>query len=387
MKSIPRIISIFLSLLLLSACSTAQPPVPSTTADYPSVATAAPQREGIQNIILVIGDGMGDAQILAGELAKGEPFVFHDWQHTHSNTNSLDSEGNASKTTDSAAGATALSTGVLTKNSMVAKDPSGNDLTTILDHAQSLGKATGIVTTDNMYGATPAGFSGHAVDRDETTTILYSQLDSGIDLLCSNFSSEAIAIKSQITGAGYSFCDFYGKVKDTLDAQKVYWQLDMSGSSPSVPLEKIVPTTLDYLSKDPDGFVMMIEQAHIDKFCHSNNIEGAQLCANSLNNTVCALLDWCEGRNDTVIIITADHETGGLSVSPEDIYENRYVTNSGNALYYQFSSEGHTDSPVSVYFYGFESNLEPYYIDDTKSVIKNTAIFEIMLDLLNDPVR
>lgn len=384
MKNAMRIVCLLLCLLLLAACGAKAPA--TTTASVPTT-TAPAAAQGIRNIILVIGDGMGDAQILAGELAKGENFVFHDWQHTHSNTNSLDSSGQASKTTDSAAGATALATGTLTTNGKVARNTKDTDLVTIMDHAQSHGKATGVVSTDSMYGATPAGFSGHATDRDDSTGILYSQINSNIDLLCSNFSSKAMELKSQITGAGYDFCDFYSNIKKTMDSPKVYWQFNMAGSSPSQPLEKVVPSALEFLNKDPDGFVLMIEQGHIDKYCHSNEIEGAEICANSLNNTVAAILQWCEGRDDTAIIITADHETGGLSVSAEDIYNDRYFSKSGGSFYYQFTSEGHTNSPVSVYFYGFTADLMPYYLDDTNQVIKNTSVFAIMLDLLENPVR
>ena len=388
-----RITAMLLCLLLLAACG-AQPaatsaPAGTTAAPTTAATTAAPTQAAageIKNIILIIGDGMGPEQVEAGELIKGENFVFHDWQHTTANTNSLDSAGQATKVTDSAAGGTALSTGILTTNKYVGKNSEGTDLQTILDHAKTCGKATGVVSTDAIYGATPAAFSGHSVDREDSQTILYTQLDSGIDLLCANATSEAANMLSFIKKAGYDYCDNFSQVKKSLESEKVYWQFNMAGTSATDKLEKVVPYCLDFLDDDPDGFVLMIEQGHIDKYCHNNEIEGAQLMANSLNNTVEAILAWANGRTDTAIIITADHETGALRVDSEKKFPTAYSYN-GKTLYYMFNSENHSDTPVPVYVYGFEADFTPYWLDDSQTVIKNISVFSIMLDLLENPIR
>ena len=325
MKNLMRITSLLLCLLLLVDCSTntATPTTaPATTIATTTATTPVPGE--IKNIILIIGDGMGDAQIEAGEFAKGENFIFHDWQRTHSNTNSLDSYGQATKVTDSAAGGTALATGTLTTNKYLGKDSEANDLKTIIDYAKEYGKATGVVTTDTIFGATPSAFSGHSVDREDYVTILYSQLESNADLLCANASSKSAEMKSFYEKAGYTYCNKFASVGDTLASEKAYLQFDMAGTSAKDKLEKVVPYALDFLSKDDDGFVMMIEQAHIDKYCHNNEIEGTQLMANSLNNTVEAILEWMGDRTDTAIIITADHETGDLRVSTEKKYPTKY---------------------------------------------------------------
>ena len=392
MKRFIRIITAILCILMLTACGSNAAPAATqetgTTTTAATTATTASQPEGIRNIIIIIGDGTGDAQLQAGELAAGKTFCFRDWQHTRSNTDSLHSDGTGGKLTDSAAGGTALATGQLTSNGKVAQPyNSTDDLKTILDYAKEYGKATGVVSTDTMHGATPASFSGHAATREDALSILNTQLTSDIDLLCASYDSNAGEMRGSIESAGYTFTDFSSKIGKTMEAEKVYWLLDMKGDSPPDKLEKIVPKAIEFLSKDPDGFVLMIEQAHVDKYCHSNEIEGAQLCANSLNNTVEAILQWCEGRDDTAIIITADHETGGLSVSSEEIYDHRYKSPQGNTLFYQFTSTGHTQTPVPVYFYGFAADLDPHYLDAEKTTIKNTSIFRIMLDLLENPVR
>ena len=393
MKQFIRIISALLCILLLTACgaqpaSTTAAPVGTTAAPTAETTTAPTQAAPgeIRNLIIIIGDGMGDAQIEAGELGMGKEFVFRNWQRTHSNTNSLDDAGNATKVTDSAAGGTALSTGVVTINRYLGKDKDGKDLQTILDHAKTYGKATGVVTTDTINGATPASYSGHAMDRSDTQTILYTQLESNVDLLCAHKSSEAADMKSFIEKAGYTYCDMFSKVEDSLASEKAYWQFNMAGMGATDKLEAVVPHALEFLSKDEDGFVLMIEQAHIDKYCHSNEIDGTILMSNSLNNTVEAVLNWVGDRSDTAIIITADHETGALQVSADTKLSNSFSVN-GNSFYYVYGSDDHSDTPVSVYAYGFNADFTPYYLDDSQTVIKNSSVFSIMLDLLENPVR
>ena len=174
------------ALLLLSLAACGAEPLPTTvptTVPTTQAPTTVPKAEGIRNIVLIIGDGMGPEQVEAGQLCKGEPFAFTTWQHVNVNTNSLDDDGNATVTTDSAASATALASGVLTKNGYVGKDPEGKDVKTILDYAAEAGRSTGILTTDKLTGATPGSFSGHCIDRDETDAVLTTQLYSQIDLL------------------------------------------------------------------------------------------------------------------------------------------------------------------------------------------------------------
>ena len=136
----------------------------SQTTEAPAT-TDAPQgntSEGIKNIVLIIGDGMGLEHIAAGQLYVGKKFEFTNWQFTNVNTDSISTEGKGPVLTDSAAAGTALATGKLTVNSYVGKNHLGTNLPTILDNATKLNKSTGVVTTDALHGATPAAFSGHS---------------------------------------------------------------------------------------------------------------------------------------------------------------------------------------------------------------------------------
>jgi len=371
---------LILAMLMLCVGCSAQPAettLATTTTAAPTTETM-PLEEGIRNIILIIGDGMGDEHIEAGALMSGKTPPYADWAHTHANTNSLDAEGNATVTTDSAAAATALATGMLTTNGKVGMDGGGNTTyKTILDYANEMGKSTGVVTTDLLTGATPGGFSGHATDRNDEEGIRNTQLYSGIKLLCGSYTNTYKTYKDAIETAGYTVSTSLNEAAKHMDAEMAYWQL-------SEKLETITPKALEYLAQDRDGFVVMIEQAHVDKYSHSNNFGQMHLCVNSLNNTVQAVLDWAQGRDDTVVIITADHETGGLSVGQEGDFLQTETTADGKTISYAFSSDGHTNSPVSVYCWGFQPDFAKYAMDGDPALIKNTAVFQMMLDILQE---
>lgn len=384
-----RIACAFLCLviLLLTACAPAvQDPTTTAAVTTETTATTAPQVDGIKNIILIIGDGMGPAQIQAGQLSSGKTYCFESWENTYVNTNCLSSNGEPTVTTDSAASATALATGVRTTITRVGMAPDGNHLKTILDYAgEDYGKATGIVTTDSLCGATPAGFSAHVSSRYDEEGILNSQLISNVNLLCGSSSDYILTMCNNISYAGYTLCDSLSYAETKLDADKLYWQMRLGGDSPLVDLDETVLLALDYLSQDPDGFVMMIEQAHVDKYSHNNEFNGMQQCVNYLNDTVEAVMSWIGDRTDTAVLITSDHETGGLFVSTEDIYPNVYTSADGQNIYYEWTSQGHTPTEVRLFTYGFEPHFERYYTEELPSSILNTDVFNIMLELLENP--
>ena len=120
--------------------------------------------EHIKNVILLIGDGMGPNQIKAGELFLGEKLCFQNFPYSVK----VETRSNNAEVTDSAAAATAMATGTRTNNGYVALAPDESELTTIVDVANSLGKRTGVLATEPLSGATPMGFSGHSISRNNT---------------------------------------------------------------------------------------------------------------------------------------------------------------------------------------------------------------------------
>ena len=352
---------------------------------------AAPNE--IKNVILIIGDGMGLDHIAAGQALYKKQYSFTNWQFTNSNTDSVNSSGIISGTTDSAAGGTALATGKLTQNYYVGKDHTGADVPTILDLAKSLNKSTGVLTTDTLYGATPAAFSAHNVNRNNTSEIVASQILSGVDLLCGHKDSACTSQKRAIEAKGYAYCDDFANVDTTMTASMAYWQFDLATSSAKVALKDATVKALNFLDRDEDGFALMIEQAHIDKYSHNKDIVGTSWAVNSLNDTVEAILTWLGDRTDTAIVITSDHETGGLSVSTKSIYSASARSRVANAdgsrdlLYYKYSSSDHTNAKVGVFVYGVTvdfSKLSDYKADRT---IKNRNVYDLLADVLRHPVE
>ena len=368
-KKIPLLLCLLLIVTLIAGCNAPEGP------SY--------EVGRIRNIVLIIGDGMGPSHVQMGEMALGEEFVFRNWHHTSCNTNSLSVLNQPTVTTDSAASATAMATGVLTKNNKVGLNADGESLKTILDYAsQDYGKRTGVVTTDLLSGATPASFTAHSVSRTAAGIILDSQSRSGVHLLCSDITE---GTKELAEAEGYAFCDDYSKIGDTMSAGKTYWQFAMSGATPKQSLATVSVDALNYLSQGEYGFVLMIEQAHVDKFSHSNDAEGALACVLSLNETVKAVLNWVGDRNDTLILVTADHETGGLQISRDPIYDQSLTSGQGNTVYYQFTDTDHTSTMVDLYVYGIQPDFAALSYDNDPAYIKNTAIFEIMMDALKNP--
>ena len=396
-KTSIRLLCLWLALcLFLAACGT-EPADPTTqattevTTEATTEATTEPTEaprismvestEPIKNIILIIGDGMGVEHVKAGQLYDGKEYDFAKWPMVRVNTLPVEYSGKLSdEPTDSAASATAMATGTLTVNNYVGMLTDGTELQTIMDKASSLGKATGIVTTDQLFGATPSAFSAHSRSRSSRNVLLESQLDSGVNLLCGDLHEACTVMRPQIEEKGYAYSDDILNLN--FEGDKAYWQLPLAGVDALTPLQDISIEALNYLDRDPEGFVLMIEQGHIDKFSHNKDFESTCVCVSNLNKTVEAVMAWLGDRTDTAVLITADHETGGLVCSGEEGTYANPVEGPNGTIYYEYRSGGHTMTDVALYVYGVT-------VDFTKSevykdeVLKNTGVYYLMSDILN----
>ena len=218
----------------------------------------------IKNIIIIIGDGCGLEHIEAGELYEGESYAFKKWHKTTVNTDSINAAGSL-VLTDSAAGGTAIATGTLTINAYVGVDRQGKELTTVMDIAKQMGKATGVITTDTIYGATPGSFTGHTLNRGNRDELLASQFSSSnVDFMCGATDYNVFAQQEMIEQNGYTFLYDFDDIDDAMDAEKIYWDIDIAGVAAEYGLNQATEKALKFLEKDDDGFVLMIEQAYID---------------------------------------------------------------------------------------------------------------------------
>ena len=359
-----------------------------TTAQVPEEAhySVLESTEPIQNIILIIGDGMGLQHINAGQLYDGKEYAFTQWPMVRVNTQALDENGALSTDfPDSVAAATAMATGVLTANEFVGRTIDGTDLQTILDVAGGMGKATGLVTTDLLFNGTPAGFTAHASSRNDRMVILETQLRSGVNLLCGSVHESCTAMAGQIREQGYAYCENYADLASTFSASKAYWQLPIGGNDAQLGLPEVSLEALRYLDQSSEGFVLVIEQAHIDKYCHHQQFQDLCKSVSSLNATVEAVMHWLGDRTDTAVLVTADHETASLQVSDKlgKYTETLEAATSGanQDISYEFRTPNHTTTNVALYVYGVSADFSKSDLYHKKA-LKNTGIYYLMEEIL-----
>lgn len=341
-----------------------------------------------KNVILLIGDGMGPEQIRAGELFKGEKLAMQ--KFPYQTTVQTCSE---SGLTDSAAAATALATGTRTYNGYVGRywdnaTEATTDLETIVDIAHGLGKRTGIIATEELHGATPMGFSAHSNNRGNTSELMSSAAtSSNVNL----FASYAISEKYQnvFIEAGYTKIEDADLISEaTEDKILGSYAIDanyepMMAEGSFVAFDRLVTEALEYLSKDEDGFFLMAEGSHIDHGGHNNDICYMLEELIAFDNMVAAVLEWAKDRDDTVVLVTADHETGGLSLDKDVTHEDMveiYESN-GRGSGYDWTTTGHSNADVNLYINGANINFAEFSFQN-ESRIKNIEVFEIMKSLM-----
>lgn len=360
-----------LLLLLLICCSAA------CTPKNPSIHSAAFQevtlKQRPKNIILLIGDGMGLTQITAGMYANNNQLHLERCTvtgiHKPYSANDL--------ITDSAAGATAFACGVKTYNGAIGVDVNGKAVKTILQEARQYGLATGLIATSAITHATPASFIAHVPSRDQEEDIAAFFVDSGIDLFIGGgkkfFDRREKDTKDLIQNMqrkGY-FISHYAE-KDlhaiALDPGKPFGYFTADGSPLTVEsgrdyLEPATHMALPFLAKrSPKGFFIMIEGAQIDWGGHANDTRYIIQEMLDFDRAIGAALDFAAADGHTLVIITADHETGGFAINPGSNMDT---------IVGAFTTDQHTAALIPVFAFGPGAEL-------FSGVYENTAIFHKM---------
>lgn len=335
-----------------------------------------PDYPGLKNVILFIGDGMGPSQAAAGGIYRnGSPgtlafefFPVQGTMTTHSADNPI---------TDSAASSTAMATGAKVRNGVISMQlpGDGRPLKTMLEMFSEAGKAVGLVTNTSITHATPAGFGAHAESRWDTASIGLQYLNaSRPNVLLGGGSGLSV---ETIQAAGYSVVTTAAALEtvDPFNVERLFgrfgtslmpYEADGLGRYPH--LSEMAVKAVDILSTHPDGYFLMTEGGLIDYAGHSNNIEKLVLEVIEFEHTIVQTLGHIS-LDDTLVIVTADHETGGLSI----------VENNGqmNLPTVQWSSSDHTATHVPVYVIGLGADRFQEAFD-TKGVIDNTDIFHLV---------
>jgi len=316
-----------------------------------------------QNVILMIGDGMGFEQVNAGRMFLGGEIVFDRFPHRGEVTTYSAND----QITDSAASATAMATGQKVNNGVIstAIPGDGSRLTTALQMHGDLGRATGLVTTTAITHATPAAFGAHADDRRDVDDIAADLLLQTRPNVLFGGGAEGMTTDGAAAAGYHVITDRGGLpaldtetqtfVSGQFGASHMPYEYDGLGDLPH--LSEMTAAALDVLENDPDGFFLMVEGGRIDHAGHVNDIERGVRETAEFTATVELVLDWAAGRADTLILVTADHETGGMSV----IQDN----GQGVAPEVDWSTSGHTAANVPIYAWGAGAELVGGTLDNT----------------------
>lgn len=313
-----------------------------------------------KNVILMIGDGMGLSQISAALYANNnqlnlEQFPVIGFHKSHSYTSLI---------TDSAAGATAFACGVKTYNNAIGMDKDTMPCRSILEDAEEFGLATGLVATSTIVHATPASFIAHQDIRMMYEDIASDFLKTEIDLFIGGGKrffdrreKDERNLYEELKASGYQISDYSrsGLIQSKIDFEKnfAYFTAD-SDPLPIMAGRNYLPGASDFATEFLEkhsmgkGFFLMIEGSQIDWAGHAN--EGKWLIQEVMDfdKAIGKVLEFAKKRGDTLVIVTADHETGGLAINPKSKF-GRIKT--------AFTANNHTATLIPVFAYGPMASL------------------------------
>lgn len=273
-----------------------------------------------KNVILLIGDGMGFGQIeIARQLEYGKQGQLHMEKLDHSAM--MHTYSASDFVTDSAAAGTAIATGIKTNNGAIGVDADGKEVDSILDSFQKNGKRVGLISKNMIVDATPAAFGASVQNRwTGTAQIAKQYLDNNIDVILGGGSTYFSNLLPQFHEKGYSILTNKNELRAAknhrllgLFAPKhMNFVIDKQQEEPSLP--EMAAAALEALN-NKEGFFLMIEGARIDHAAHAADITSVWRETIEFDQTVKTAQDWAANRNDTLIIVLADHETMGLSAT------------------------------------------------------------------------
>lgn len=325
-----------------------------------------------KNVILMIGDGMGLAQVNASMITNDKILSFEKFPFT----GLVKTKSANSVITDSGAGGTAIATGKKTNNGMIGMDKDSIAVPSILEQLSDLGKKTGIVATCAITHATPASFVAKDINRNH-----YEEI--AMDF------SNTTKLNLMIGGGKKHFC----KRKDSLNLfEKMAqngWEISDSISAPKNGQSNIAiitcngdPTTIkdgrgNYLPdavnfalnhlNNENGFFLMVEGSQIDWACHDNNTEYLLNEMNDFNNAIEVVLNFAHNNPNTLVVVTADHETGGLTMAPDS-------TGSYQTMQLRYSTTHHTGIMVPIFAIGPGSEQFSGIMDNTDIIDKIISV-------------
>lgn len=386
MKKLLAVILTVFMLLSVTACSTEKTTEETKTTEPQVLETDVlkwadykvynlDEKENVNNIILMIGDGMGENTIKATEVVKGDKLVMSGLKHkTHVTTYSQSVTEGEAEFTDSAASATAISTGVKTYNGYIGVDKDGNKLETITEYCQKLGMKTGVVDRHYVCHATPAGMVAHNDFRGAYRAILNEMIKSGVNVMLGGGSQYYTpSVEENAKENGYKYVSTGEELQDLTNKDEKVLGLFAYDNMKNVELKPTLTTqtakALELLENN-NGFFLMVEGSNIDVSASEGDMADTIKQVQAFDQSVDYVMNWAESHPGTLVIVTADHETGGVKL-PENPTPDKINDSC-------FTSDGeHTNTNVLLMADGANSaDL------CKKKVIDNTDIAKYMRKVL-----
>jgi alkaline phosphatase len=328
-------------------------------------------QEKPKNIILLIGDGMGLAQVYAAYQKNNENLFIYSMPHVALSITTCADR----KVTDSGAGGTAISTGKKTYYHAIGVNKDTIPQKTLLEYAKQKGKKTAILVSCDLTHATPACFISHVKDRDMQEDIAKYYLTENCDILLGgglkrftpNTRKDKENLIDSLKERGYEIV-YNEKELNQAKSDKIAGFF----ADEHLPLvkdrgdieQKFLDKTLEAFSKDTNGFFIMLEGSQIDMQAHDNHYD--EMVEETLDFDACVrkAVEFAKKDGNTLVIVTADHETGGLTLPAKD-----------NTFKPKYSTFGHTGVPIIIYSYGVGS-------EEFEGVMQNNETGEKLFDLI-----
>ncbi|MEI4829364.1 alkaline phosphatase [Bacillus sp. FJAT-53711] len=294
----------------------------------------------IKNVIVLIGDGMGPSYMTAHRYMKDNPKTF-EMEQTEFDKHLVGTqvtypEDEHQNITDSASAATAMSAGVKTYNAAIAVDNDKSKVKTVLEQAKERGKSTGLVATSEITHATPAAFGAHNIDRknmDQIADDYFNEKINGkhkVDVLLGgglkNFDRKDRKLTEEFKKDGYSLVtdrqqllnDKNDQILGLFAPGGLDKMIDRNDSTPS--LEDMTNAAINRLNKNKNGFFLMVEGSQIDWAGHDNDVVAAMSEMEDFERAFKAAIEFAKKDKHTLVVATADHSTGGLSLGANGVY-------------------------------------------------------------------
>ena len=328
------------------------------------------------NVIYMIGDGMSLPEIYATMLATGNDLAFSQFPYS----GIVKTKSASNEITDSAAAGTALACGGKTRNGMIGVTPDSIPMRSVLDVLAENGKTTGIVVTCYATHATPAAFYAKVPSRKEYETIAEQMMDcDNLNLMIGggrwhfNQREDGRNLLEEMTQKGWTVYDTLANIDVT---NKKYAVLVEEEHLPEISergdfLPRGVKTALETLEDSENGFFLMVEGSQIDFACHANDSAYMVDEVKDFSDAIQVAMDYAKTHDNTLLVVTADHETGGLTMKdPKGHYSDPG---------FNYSTSSHTCLPVMVFAYGPGAEQFTGWMEnsDLKGKILNACGIEI----------